>query len=174
MAKRREKKTAEPVPEIAIVGELFEEGETEIVKSLLDVEPGSEVVLYFDSAGGSVYAALTIAALLRFRRLKTTAYVLGECSSSAILVFAACQRRFVTPRSVFLFHRVKWRSEKDVRSDEAINWADHFQWLEKAVDDYQAALFELPHEQFSEWIQQGRFVGGAELVELGVAEMVDV
>ena len=32
------------------------------------------------------------------------------------------------------FHRVKWRSEKDVRSEEAASWAAHFQWLEAEID----------------------------------------
>jgi ATP-dependent protease ClpP protease subunit len=174
MAKKRTGKSQEPPPEVAIIGELFEEGETDIVKSLLDIPPGEEATLYIDSAGGSVYAALTISSLIRLRKLRATAIVLGECSSSALLIFAACSKRFVTPRSIFLFHRVKWRSEKDVRSEEAANWASHFKWLETEVDRYQAELFGVAEKQFAEWIHEGRFVVGADLVELGVAEMLDV
>lgn len=178
MAKRKRKE--EEVPEdqgpleLAIVGELFEEEENDIIKSLLDVRPEEEVTIYFDCSGGSVYSAISISTLIRLRKLKATAIVLGECSSAAILIFATCQKRFVTPRSVFLFHRVKWRSEKDVRSDEASNWASHFHWLEREVDQYQADLFGIASETFDRWIQEGRFVLGSEMVNLGVAEMLDV
>lgn len=173
MTKRDKKPTRHAPAEVAVVGELFDEGESDILNGLLDVDPGGEVTLYIDSAGGSVYAALAIAALIRIRRLKATAYVVGECSSSAILIFAACKKRFVTPRSVFLFHRVKWRSEKDVRAEEAVNWASHFQWLEKEIDRYQAGMFGAAEEKFSRWIDEGRFVLGTELVELGVAQLVE-
>lgn len=160
--------------ELAIIGEMFDEQEVEVVRDLLSIPKRDPVTLYIDSAGGSVYAALTVAGLIRSRELEATAVVLGECSSSAILVFAACQRRLVSPRSVFLFHRVKWRSEKDVRSEEAVNWAGHFQWLESEIDRYQAELFGIAEDHFSAWIREGRFVLGPELVQLGVAELIDV
>lgn len=175
MAKRKRREESDQQPaEIAIVGELFEEEENDIIKSLLEIPPEGEVTIYLDCSGGSVYSAISISTLIRLRKLSATAIVLGECSSAAILVFATCQKRFVTPRSVFLFHRVKWRSEKDVRSDEASNWATHFHWLEKEVDQYQADLFGLPSESFDRWIQEGRFVLGSEMVTLGVAEMLEV
>ena len=47
--------------------------------------------------------------LLRYRQLEATAIVLGECSSAALMVFAACRRRFVTPYSTLLFHRMRLR-----------------------------------------------------------------
>lgn len=174
MATRKKKGGPPPEAELAIIGELFDEAESEIVKDLLDIPPGDPVTIYIDSAGGSVYAALTIAGLIRMRKLKANAIVLGECSSSAILIFAACQARKVSPRSVFLFHRVKWHSEKDVRSEEAVNWAGHFQWLEKEIDEYQANMFGVAHERFGEWVREGRFVLGTDLVALGVAELLDV
>ena len=52
------------------------------IKALLEIPQGGECVLYLDSAGGSVYGALAVLSVLRIRRLKTTAVVLGECSSS--------------------------------------------------------------------------------------------
>lgn len=171
MAKRKSKK--EPPPQIPVLGELFEETEADIVKALLEVEPEGEVILYIDSAGGSVYSALAISTLLRYRRLRATAIVIGECSSSALLIFAACARRIVSCRSIFLFHRIRWRGEKDVRSEEATNWASHFQWLELEMDRYQAELFGIAPERMQPWIEQGRFVLGPELVELGLAELMD-
>jgi ATP-dependent protease ClpP protease subunit len=186
MAKKPTKKQSKPTSdeaespaddrptEIAVVGELFDELEVDIVKTLLETPEGGEVVFYIDSSGGSVYSAAAIVALLRLRKLDATAVVLSECSSAAIVIFAACRRRIVTPRSVFLFHRIKWRSEKDMRREEAVNWAQHFLWLETEIDRYQADLFGKAAREIEQWIDQGRFVNGPELAKMGLAELVDV
>lgn len=163
-----------PSAEIAVVGEIFDENEKDVVGALLDVKAGKEVVLYIDSSGGNVYAALAIANIIRHRRLNATAVVVGECSSSAILVFAACKTRWVGPHSVFLFHRIKWRTEKDARSEEAAQWASHFQWLEEEVDALQAKLLGIPVDLMKSWIAEGRFVVGRELVDLGAASMLEL
>jgi ATP-dependent Clp protease, protease subunit len=171
--KKRKPRRGDPAAEVAIVGELHEETVADVLKDLLDIEPGSAVSLYFDSSGGSVYSALAVATLMRHRRLKATGIVLSECSSAALIVFAACQKRFVTPRSVFLFHRIKWRGEKDMRREEAANWARHFEWLENEADRYQAELFGGAEAQVRAWVDEGRFVLGPELVALGLAEMLE-
>ena len=172
--KRGKTSRAEPQPEIAIVGELHEETVGDVLRDLLDIEPKSDVTIYFDCAGGSVYSALAVAALLRHRQMNATAVVLSECSSAALLVFAACRRRLVTPRSVFLFHRVKWRSEKDMRREEAANWAKHFLWLETEADRYQAELFGRAEKEVRLWVEESRFVLGPELAALGLAELIEV
>jgi ATP-dependent protease ClpP protease subunit len=67
------------------------------------VPAGGDCVFYIDSAGGSVFGALAVLTMLRYRRLKATAMVIGECSSVALLLFAACRKRLVPPHSTFLF-----------------------------------------------------------------------
>ncbi len=49
--------------EIALVGDLTENA-AEQCQSLLDVEPGGECILYFDSPGGSAYAAIALTSLI--------------------------------------------------------------------------------------------------------------
>ena len=56
------------------------------------------------------------ASIIRLRGLRVTGIVAGECSSAAILPFAACERRFVTPHSTLLFHPVRWASEEDFQA----------------------------------------------------------
>jgi ATP-dependent Clp protease protease subunit len=173
-SKKSKRSEKEHPAEIAIVGEVYDEVVADVIRELLEVPEGGEATIYIDSSGGSVYSAIAIATLIRLRKIRATGMVLSECSSAAIVIFAACERRFCTPRSVFLFHRVKWRSEKDMRREEAVNWAQHFQWLEIEIDRYQAALFGKGEELIHEWIEQGRFVLGTELAEVGLAEIVDV
>jgi ATP-dependent protease ClpP protease subunit len=169
MAKR---KTRTDVTELAIVGEV-DDWEADTIKSLLEIPEGGEVGFYMDSAGGSVYGALAVVAMLRVRRLKASITVLSECSSAAVLIFAACQRRLVMPYSTFLFHRMKWQSEKHVAAEEAGQWARHFEQLEREMDQLQVKLLAYHPEKISEWIRQGRYVTGREVVEAGLAEMVE-
>ena len=165
--------TAEPPPEIAFVGDLTDH-ESDMTERLLDVPPGGECIIYFDSPGGSPYCALALMNLIRLRGLRATGVVTGECSSAAIWPWAVCQRRLVTPLSVLLFHPMKWQSEENVGLAEAAEWARHFAHLEQDMDLILARLLDYPPEKLSVWMSPGRFVSGQEMVAAGLAEMVDL
>jgi ATP-dependent Clp protease protease subunit len=167
------KKTTNARGEIAVIGEV-DDWEEEVVKALLELPPRSEVVFYIDSAGGSVYGALAVLTLLRHRRLDATAVVLGECSSASLLLLASCRRRFVTPFSTLLFHRMRWQSEKRVSSGEAFLWAQHFEDMEKDIDDLQVRLFGKAEEQVRAWTARGQYVTGSEFAAAGLAELLEV
>jgi ATP-dependent protease ClpP protease subunit len=157
--------------EIALVGDLTE-NESELTDKLLAVPPHGECTLYIDSPGGSPYAALSLAALIRLRNLQATAVVTGECSSAALWPFAACVRRLVMPFSVFLFHPMKWQSEEHVGLHEAAEWARHFAQLEKDMDKLLIEMFGDAPDQVAAWLASGRYIGGRELADAGLAEMV--
>ncbi|MHC4399337.1 MAG: ATP-dependent Clp protease proteolytic subunit [Planctomycetota bacterium] len=159
--------------EIAFVGDLSE-NQTELWERLLEVEPGEECVLYFDSLGGSPYCALAMASLIRLRNMPATGIVTGECSSAALWPFAACRRRLVTPYSVLLFHPMKWQSEENVGLSEAAEWARHFARLETDMDLLLASLFDAPADIIQQWTHPGRYVPGPELAEAGLAELVEL
>ncbi|MCS6852710.1 MAG: ATP-dependent Clp protease proteolytic subunit [Gemmataceae bacterium] len=159
--------------EIPIVGDV-DDWEGDVLKALLDVPAGGECVFYIDSAGGSVYGALSVLTLVRYRRLRATAVVLGECSSAALLVFAACQRRLVTPYSTLLFHRMRWESDKRIGSTEAALWARHFELLEQEIDKLQLRLFGTAVEQVRRWTQEGYYATGSEIAAAGLAELLEI
>ncbi|MDZ4778805.1 MAG: hypothetical protein SGJ19_00965 [Planctomycetia bacterium] len=164
--------TPEPPLEIAIVGDLTEH-ESELTDRLLDVPPGGECILYFDSPGGSPYVALALMNLIRLRGLRATGVVTGECSSAAIWPWAVCERRLVTPLSVLLFHPMKWQSEEHVGLAEAAEWARHFAYLEREMDVLLAQVFGASIDAVIAWMQPGRYVIGQEIVDAGLAEMLD-
>ena len=166
-------KPKRPAGEIAVVGEV-DDWEGDVVKGLLDVPAGGDCVFYIDSAGGSVFGALAVLTLLRYRKLKATAIVIGECSSAALLLFAACRKRLVTPYSTFLFHRMRWQSEKRVSSSEAFHWARHFEEMERDIDDLQARLFGAAEEQVRAWTASGQYVTGPQVVAAGLAELLEL
>lgn len=160
-------------PEIALVGDLAD-NQSELCEKFLEVEPGGECLVYFDSLGGSPYCALALISLIRLRDLKATAIVAGECSSAALWPFAACRRRIVTSYSTMLFHPMRWQSEENVALAEAAEWARHFAQLESDMDQLLADLFEVPLEKLRPWLTPGRYVSGRELADAGLAELVDL
>jgi hypothetical protein len=68
---------------------------------------------------------------------------------------------------------MKWQSEESVGLAEAAEWARHFGWLETDMDAHLAEMFGVSLEQIQEWSRPGRYVIGTELVEAGLAELVD-
>ncbi len=159
--------------EIAIVGDLTEQ-EGDVLEKLLDIPVGGQCTLYFDSPGGSAYSALSLMTVIVMRELDATGIVTGECSSAALWPLAACRRRYVTAFSVLLFHPMRWQSEEGVQLPEAAEWARHFATLEKDMDDLLTRFLGVSQERLSEWMKPGRYVGGVEFAEAGLAELVDL
>jgi ATP-dependent protease ClpP protease subunit len=159
--------------EIALVGELGAH-ETEIYDKLLAVPPGGPCILYFNSPGGSAYAALSLATLIAIRGVAATGIVTGECSSAAVWALAACRRRLVTPHSVLLFHPMKWESEEHVGIAEAAEWARHFVQLEQDMDALLSQLLGVDSERLAAWMKPGRYVSGREFAAAGLAELIEV
>ena len=159
--------------EIALVGDLIE-NQSDLCERLLDVEPGGECILYFDSLGGSPYVAMALTSLIVLRGMRATGIVVGECSSAALWPFAGCRRRLVTPYSVLLFHPMKWQSEENVGLPEAAEWARHFGQLETDMDRLLAELFGTSIEKIRAWTRPGRYVLGTELAEAGLAELTEL
>jgi ATP-dependent Clp protease, protease subunit len=166
-------KSKKKVPEIPVIGDV-DHWEADAIKAMLEVPERGECVFYIDSAGGSVYGALAVVTLMRLRQLKATAVVLSECSSAALLIFGACQRRIVTPFSTLFFHRMRWQSEKRVVAEEAGHWAKHFSELEGDLDNLQAGLFAPSPKLIREWTREGRYVSGRQIAAAGLAELVEM
>lgn len=158
--------------EISVCGDLTER-QADLLEQFTEVPRGSKGVVYFDSCGGSVYTGLSLGTLIRLRSLRVTAVVIGECSSAALVPFAACQQRLVTPHSTLLFHPMRWQSDEDVRLEEATEWARHFKDLETRLDLLLATLLNVSPEILRGWTRPGRFVSGSELAAEGIAALFD-
>src|SRR5258708_31319878 len=157
--------------EIAIAGDLTDK-HNDLLERLVEVAPRSRGPIYFDWCGGSGYVGISLAGLIRLRGLRARGVVLGECSSAALLPFAACPERFVTPQSYLFFHPVRWSSEENVKLEEAAEWTRHFGILEDEMDRLLAKLFEMPLETILTWTRPGRFFSGTELAAAGLAQLI--
>jgi hypothetical protein len=69
---------------------------------------------------------------------------------------------------------LRWQSEESVKYEEAAEWARHFKEMERDLDGLLSRMFETSPERLSGWTRPGRFVTGAEMVEAGLAEMLDL
>jgi ATP-dependent protease ClpP protease subunit len=159
--------------EVVICGDLTEK-QFDLLDRFVELPRGSRGIIWFDSCGGSAYVGLALASLIRLRGLEAAAVVAGECSSAAIMPFAACSRRFVTKHATLLFHPVRWSSEEDVRREEAVEWARHFLQMEQDLDDLLSKLLPLDPESLTKWTRPGRFVTGEEVVAAGLATLIDL
>jgi ATP-dependent protease ClpP protease subunit len=159
--------------EIAITGDLGDK-QHDLLERLVELPPRSRGTIWFDSCGGSAYVGISLAAIIRLRGLRARGVVLGECSSAALLPFAACPERFVTPHSYLYFHPVRWSSEENVRIEEAAEWTRHFGVLEDEMDRLLSRLLDFPLETILAWTRPGRFLTGTELAAAGIAKMVDL
>lgn len=166
-------KAKKNTPEVSLIGDV-DDWEADTIKALLEVAEGGDVVFYMDSSGGSVYGALAVLNLMKLRRLKVTAVVLGECSSAALLIFGAAQRRFVTPTSTLLFHKMRWQSEKHIDREEARQWSSHFQKLEEDLDQLQQKIFGNLAHLVKKWSSEGRYLTGEQIADAGLAQLVEV
>ncbi len=159
--------------ELVLAGELSDQA-GDLHQKLADVARYSSGIIYFDSCGGNAYIGLALATMIRLRGLKATGIVAGECSSAALLPFAACTTRYVTPHSALLFHPIRWQSGEQVRLEEAVEWARHFQFMEQDQDRLIGKLFGAPQDLIERWTRPGKFVTGPELVAAGLANMLDL
>lgn len=162
--------------EISLAGDLYEK-QNELTDALVEVPLRSKGVLYFDSCGGSVYVGLALATIIRLRGLEATGVVVGECSSASFLPFSACTRRYVTPHSTFFFHPIQWTGKEDLRADEAVEWTRYMQILEGDIDRLTARFLGVSPEveaKIATWIKSSRFLTGQEIVDAGIAQMLDL
>ena len=159
--------------EIIIAGDLTEK-QNELMDRMLDIPPRSSGLIYFESCGGSAYVGIGLATMIRLRGLQATAVVLGECSSAALLPFAACEKRYVTAHSTLYFHPVRWSSEEDVKLEEAAEWTRHFKVLEDDFDQMLSQMLHVSPEQILAWTRPGRFLTGSECIAAGFAQELNL
>ncbi|RLS37067.1 MAG: hypothetical protein DWH81_11660 [Planctomycetota bacterium] len=159
--------------EIMLSGDLTDK-QAELADKLMEVPRRSRGTIFIDSSGGSVFSGLALASIIRLRGLDPAVIVAGECSSAALVPFAACRRRYVTPYSALLFHPMRWQSEEDVRLEEAAEWARYFKVLEEDIDGLLVRMFGCEMSLIQKWTRPGKFVKGPELVDAGLAQLVDL
>lgn len=164
----------QPAPKVITLLDDVEKCEKEVVESLLALPDKRNVQVIINSGGGSVYASLGIATVMRMKKFSAEAVVLADCSSSALMVFAACQTRYVAPHASFLFHPMKWSSEDQARLNAARSWSSEFSRISQVAEDWLVENLPLSRRTLRSWIRKERYVSALELIDHGVAEPLDL
>ncbi|OGM92539.1 hypothetical protein A2755_00380 [Candidatus Wolfebacteria bacterium RIFCSPHIGHO2_01_FULL_48_22] len=74
----------------------------------LTAQGTEEVTIYFNSPGGDVQPSLLLYETIKNSRVDTIIGVIdGECSSSAIVSFLACKKRYATKHSNIYLHAIE-------------------------------------------------------------------
>ena len=161
-------------PRIITLLDDVEKCEKEVVESLLAIPDGRPVRIVINSGGGSVYASLGMSTVLKMKRLQGEAIVLADCSSSALLVFATCRTRRIAPHASFLFHPMRWTSEEHSRLPAAKSWSTEFTRVSDVCERWLVEHMAVPRRTLRQWMTQERYVEAQELIDLGVAEALDL
>ncbi len=115
----------------AIEMETFEKVNYELTKFAL--ESKEPILVYIDSQGGSVEAALLIADLFLLSPCKIEGRVVGRCHSVALIVLSVCDIKRASPNSTFCIHHTRGSFEYVVNKD----FAQALKIFEKQVRDAQ-------------------------------------
>lgn len=161
-------------PHVITLLDEVEKCEKEIVETLFSLPDGAPVQIVINSGGGSVYASMGIATALRLKNFKSEAIVLADCSSSALMVFAACPVRRVARHASFLFHPMKWSSEDQSRLHGALSWSEEFTRISKVTEDWLVDNLPMNRRTLRNWIRKERYVEAQELFDRGIAEELDL
>lgn len=158
---------------ITIVEEV-EKCEKDALEALLSTPEGGSATIIINSGGGSVYASLGIATMIRARRLVCHGVVLADCSSSALIIFAACATREVAEHASFLFHPMQWASEERTRLTGARSWSAEFQRVNQVCEDFLVEHLPIERPLLRRWVSAERYVPAVELIEMGIARSLQL
>jgi len=159
------------IPEIVIVDDL-EKCEKDVMEALLALPDRSTCRIVINSGGGSVYAGMGISTLIDMKKLKATAVVLADCSSSAVIVFATCQERLVAPHASFLFHPMQWSSDERSRLPGAMGWAKEFKRIDESCAEWIIEHLGVSRTTLLRWVKNEMYITADQLVEMGVASYI--
>ncbi len=90
---------------VVISGEISSELYSAFLSEFLELEGQNDrIIVYLDSPGGDVRAALSLYDLLSTSKCEIIGVVAGQCYSAANIVLQACSSRNALPNACFMIH----------------------------------------------------------------------
>lgn len=78
-------------------------------------------VLYIDTPGGNIDAAISFRNRVKLREQKLTCIVTKECCSAGLIILATAEKRIAVREARFVFHSMCWQGPKDEQVVNNIN-----------------------------------------------------
>lgn len=101
---RKQRSVSRPL-KLNIIGDINTQTYQYVSDALLHGPAFSEIILVINSPGGSTIDALAIYELLKSTNLTITTIALGNCSSSATILFALGSKRLIAHNTKYLLHQ---------------------------------------------------------------------
>lgn len=166
----------------AIYGEIMDEADgsfDSVTPSRLrsfaenNLNKGEELQLLFNSPGGSVFAGIAIANLIRnisSRGHKVTGVVQGLAASAASIILCACDEIILPESGLVMIHNA-WTTMSG-NSEDLRKEADTLDTIKRAMLAIYRTKFDLPEERIAELLDAETWFSGREAAEFRFAATV--
>lgn len=135
-----------------------------------NLDEGEELQLLFNSPGGSVFAGIALANLIRnisSRGHKVTGVVQGLAASAASIILCACDEIILPESGLVMIHNA-WTTMSG-NSDDLRKEADTLDTIKRAMLAIYRTKFDLPEERISELLDAETWFSGREAAEFKFA-----
>lgn len=110
------------------------------------------IKLFFFSPGGDLDVNNTLIDVIELSKTPVWGVNMGQCASAAAFIYLSCHKRFMLPRSYFLFHQGSG------------TFSGTFQEVCSQINDYQISIeelmdFMLKHTKYSEEEIEEKIIG---------------
>lgn len=109
------------------------------VKNFLNEANGRDVNIYINSGGGSVFAGLAIANMIKRYNGVTRSYIDGLCGSIATIIALSCNEKYIASNALFMYHKAWGRAYLSGNAKDFREQADEFV---KSLDAIDISLLE--------------------------------
>ena len=158
---------------LLVCGEINADRATGIVEALESLKDSDEpIYISLCSPGGEAQPSLWVAEYIRNLPNWVIGIAGGDCSSAALLIFAACDERWAFPGTGFYSHPGIWEVpiSNKLQAHAAVTQVAH---LETSCDVIQRPAFpKMSKKQYSVWATEDHFFTVPEAVSYGLVHKV--
>lgn len=126
------------------------------------------VIIALDSPGGSVIDGATLISYMKASKMKIDTICLGLCASMAAQIHQAGKTRYMTEKSILMFHPASSRVEGSL--EEMLSQLSTIKVYVDRLDAEVAARAGIRYETFKQLVVSELWVEGADALELGLTD----
>lgn len=138
---------------LTLSGEITEESADATARAIRGCE-GHEILIEFNSLGGSVFAAMEIQRAIERHDRPVSCIADGPVMSAAFVTFQSCAHRYVTDRAILMAHEASLGARG--QSQEFSNAADALRVVNWTMAEHCARRMGISHEEFAARVANGQ------------------
>lgn len=134
------------------------------------LENRKPIKLLFSSPGGSLNISNTLIDAVEMSITPIWGFNLGQCASGAAFIYLACHKKFMTPRSFFLFH--KGSGEFAGSFNEVCAQLEDYQTQIQGLVDFVVKHTDYTQDEVEDKIMNEWFVYSQEAIEKKICDEI--